>query len=56
MLRKCFQNIYITYNNKNLRIGYPKIGAGLAGGDWTIISKIIDEELKDIDHTLVELP
>jgi O-acetyl-ADP-ribose deacetylase (regulator of RNase III) len=36
-----------------LRIGYPLIGAGLAGGDWNIISSIIDEELDDQDHTLV---
>ena len=36
------------------RIGYPKIGAGLAGGDWKIISKIIDNELHGADHTLVE--
>ena len=35
------------------KIGYPKIGAGLAGGDWDIISKIIDEELNGEDHTLV---
>src|SRR5262245_7845040 len=27
------------------RIGYPKIGAGLAHGDWDRLSKIIDEEL-----------
>lgn len=37
-----------------LRIGYPKIGAGLAGGDWKIISEIIEEELAGEDHTLVE--
>ena len=36
------------------RIGYPKIGAGLAGGDWLIISQIIDDELDGEDHTLVE--
>ena len=36
------------------RIGYPKIGAGLAGGDWEIISAIIVEELAGEDHTLVE--
>jgi O-acetyl-ADP-ribose deacetylase (regulator of RNase III) len=36
------------------RIGYPKIGAGLAGGDWSIISAIIDEELNGLDHTYVE--
>ena len=36
------------------RIGYPLIGAGLAGGDWKVISKIIEDELKDENHTLVE--
>jgi len=36
------------------RIGYPKIGAGLAGGDWSIISAIIDEEFDGLDHTCVE--
>jgi O-acetyl-ADP-ribose deacetylase (regulator of RNase III) len=38
------------------RIGYPKIGAGLAGGDWSLLSEIIDEELQGEDHTLVVLP
>ena len=36
------------------RIGYPLIGAGLAGGDWGIISEIIIEELAGEDHTLVK--
>jgi O-acetyl-ADP-ribose deacetylase (regulator of RNase III) len=36
------------------RIGYPKIGAGLAGGDWSRISEIITVELAGEDHTLVE--
>ena len=36
------------------RIGYPKIGAGLAKGDWPTIAAIIDEELSGEDHTLVE--
>ena len=37
-----------------LRIGFPRIGAGLARGDWTIIAKIVAEELAGEDHTLVE--
>lgn len=37
------------------RIGYPKIGAGLGGGDWDRIATIIDEELDGEDHTLVVL-
>ncbi len=36
------------------RIGYPKIGAGLARGDWDRIAQIIDEELVGEDHALVE--
>jgi O-acetyl-ADP-ribose deacetylase (regulator of RNase III) len=36
-----------------LRIGYPLIGSGLAGGDWEKISQIIEEELDGEDHTLV---
>ena len=35
------------------RIGYPKIGAGLARGDWATIAPIIDEELAGEQHTLV---
>ncbi len=36
------------------RIGLPKIGAGLAGGDWPRIECIVDEELADCDVTVVE--
>mmetsp|Transcript_9296 Transcript_9296/g.27993 ORF Transcript_9296/g.27993 Transcript_9296/m.27993 type:complete len:158 (+) Transcript_9296:175-648(+) len=35
-------------------IAYPKIGAGLAGGDWTTIKQIIDKQLEGQQHTLVE--
>ncbi len=51
-IRACFKLAAVDFAGK--RIGYPKIGAGLAGGDWEIISKIIDEELEGMDHTLVE--
>jgi O-acetyl-ADP-ribose deacetylase (regulator of RNase III) len=36
------------------RIGYPKIGAGLARGDWSLIAGIIDDALTGEDYTLVE--
>jgi O-acetyl-ADP-ribose deacetylase (regulator of RNase III) len=36
------------------RFGYPRIGAGLAKGDWRLIAEIIDTELAGEDHTLVE--
>jgi len=51
-IRSVFKKLKSNYYGK--RIGYPKIGAGLAGGDWEQISKIINEELIDEDHTLVE--
>ena len=51
-IRSVFKKIKSNFSGK--RIGYPKIGAGLARGDWSQISKIIDEELINEDHTLVE--
>lgn len=36
------------------RIGLPQIGAGLAGGDWTIISAIIADALGGADVTIVK--
>ena len=35
------------------KIAYPRIGAGLARGDWNVIAKIIDEQLHGEEHTLV---
>ena len=51
-IRLAFRGIKKQFTNR--RIGYPKIGAGLAGGDWQRIAGIIDEELKGENHTLVE--
>jgi O-acetyl-ADP-ribose deacetylase (regulator of RNase III) len=35
------------------KIGLPKIGAGLAGGDWSRIKEIIQTELNDCDVTVI---
>jgi O-acetyl-ADP-ribose deacetylase (regulator of RNase III) len=51
-IRNCFKCIKRDFSG--LKIGYCKIGSGLAGGDWKVISAIIDEELQGEDHTLVE--
>jgi len=51
-IRSVFKKIKIDYHD--LRIGYPAIGAGLAGGNWKTISSIIKEELEGEDHTFVE--
>lgn len=51
-VRSCMEIIAKRYRGK--RIGMPKIGAGLAGGDWTQIKDIIDEELAGENVTIVE--
>lgn len=51
-IRQVFKKV--KENFTGLKIGYPAIGAGLAGGDWEIISEIIEEELKGEDYTFVE--
>lgn len=50
-IRRVFSLIRSTFSGK--RIGYPKIGAGLAGGDWPTIAAIIDDALAGEDHRLV---
>lgn len=51
-VRSVFKEIKEKFTG--LRIGYPAIGAGLAGGDWNIISSIINEELDQEKHTFVK--
>jgi len=51
-IRLAFRQIKQQFAGR--RIGYPKIGAGLAKGDWAMIAAIIEEELAGEDHTLVE--
>jgi O-acetyl-ADP-ribose deacetylase (regulator of RNase III) len=50
-IRCCMKLIKKEFSGKKL--GMPKIGAGLAGGDWNIIKKIIDEELINEDVTVM---
>jgi O-acetyl-ADP-ribose deacetylase (regulator of RNase III) len=42
-IRSVFERVYQLYGKSKLRFGIPKIGAGLAGGDWNIIEKIIND-------------
>jgi O-acetyl-ADP-ribose deacetylase (regulator of RNase III) len=50
-LTMCMRKINHRFNR--LHIGLPKIGAGLAGGDWDRIKKIIQRELTDCIVTVV---
>ena len=51
-IRSVFRQVRQQFREK--RIGYPKIGAGLAKGDWSIIAGIVEEELAGENHTYVE--
>lgn len=51
-IRQVMKAIKVAFSGK--KIAYPKIGAGLAGGDWRIIYPIICEELAGEDHCFVE--
>ena len=53
---QAIRNVFkvIKHHFSGLTIGYPLIGAGLAGGDWELISSIIDQELAGEEHTLVK--
>lgn len=51
-IRNVFKKLKSQFPGK--RFGFPLIGAGLAGGDWQVISEIIDQELQGEDFTLVK--
>ncbi|MFQ2006730.1 macro domain-containing protein [Aeromonas veronii] len=50
-IRKVFKKISNDFNG--FSIAYPKIGAGLGGGDWNLIKEIINKSLVNQNHTLV---
>ena len=50
-LTLCMRKINQEFSGKH--IGLPKIGAGLAGGDWNRIKNIIQTELKDMKVSVV---
>lgn len=43
-----------AFRGASVRIGYPAIGCGLAGGDWVVVSRIIEKALDGCNHTYVE--
>ena len=52
-IRSCMKWIAIKFKDRK-KIGLPKVGAGLGGGDWNKIKAIIEEELKGMNVTIVE--
>lgn len=60
-IRKCMRHINQIAKTNNFwkmgrqAIAMPKIGAGLGGGDWNVISKIIEEESLNFQPIVYEL-
>lgn len=58
-LHLCFRKLKMELHQfgvrSTARIGLPKIGCGLAGGDWKVVSTFLDSELGGFDLTVVEL-
>ena len=52
-VRTAFRAVRAFAAQMNLEtVNYPMIGAGLGGGDWRVISAIIDEELEGCKHVV----
>lgn len=52
---ECMQKVKRFAQLKGLSIAMPKIGAGLAGGDWNIIETILETVFVDYDVTVYYL-
>lgn len=48
-LDECLKKLYKEAKNLKASVHMPKIGTGLAGGDWSKIEALIEENLKDIE-------
>jgi O-acetyl-ADP-ribose deacetylase (regulator of RNase III) len=54
-LRSALTAVAKIAKEKGMAVQMPKIGAGLAGGEWSIIEKIISETLQDVE-TFILIP
>jgi O-acetyl-ADP-ribose deacetylase (regulator of RNase III) len=54
-IEQCMITINKDFSGIDDAISMPKIGAGLGGGNWNIIEKIITETITDIDVHVYEL-
>lgn len=55
-IEKCMRQVYEFCEDNDLTCAIPKIGAGLAGGDWNVIEKIINEIFHDREILVYTLP
>jgi O-acetyl-ADP-ribose deacetylase (regulator of RNase III) len=57
-LEECLSKLASHAKEARASVHMPRIGCGEAGGDWNIVSEIIDEQVcrKDVDVTVYDLP
>lgn len=57
-LHDCLSKVCAIAKKHNMTVHGPRFGAGLAGGDWTLIEKIINDELisNGVSVTIYDLP
>lgn len=51
-VRDVFSQVAQIAKANGLTVHYPKVGAGLANGQWEVIEKIIETELQGMEHHL----
>lgn len=54
-IQKCMIQVRDFAKDNNLSIAIPKIGCGLAGGNWEVVSVILQDVFSDYDVTVYEL-
>jgi O-acetyl-ADP-ribose deacetylase (regulator of RNase III) len=54
-IKICMEKVKQFAKSKNMKIAIPKIGAGLAGGDWNKIVSILNDVFSDYDVTIYYL-
>lgn len=54
-IRKCMQQVHDFAKMHDLTVAIPKIGAGLAGGDWKIIEQILESVFHDYNVAVYHL-
>lgn len=55
-LGECLRALAKEAKTLDAAVAMPRIGSGLAGGDWTRIEALIAEACADVDVTVYDLP
>ena len=51
-VQQCLEKVRVEAKKLKASVHMPKIGAGLAGGEWDVIYRIIEKVLMDVETTI----